>query len=206
MDTIAERAVRSFVGESKLEKFAELAARIMIATLFLISGVRLLRHYGETTAFMDSAGMPGELLPVVIALKIGGALALAVGWRTRLTSFLLAGFTLLAGIVFHAELDDPQQSTHFLKNVAIAGGLLLLVARGAGSFGLDGRERRAGLRGKPLALPRFNHEAARVGAELATLSPAQRALEDRLDSELDATFPASDPLPWRHGDRGPRRV
>ena len=81
--------------------------------------------------------MPGALLPLVIALEVGGALAIIVGWQTRIVAFLLAGFALLSALIFHSHFADQVQMIMFWKNVAIAGGFLLLVAHGAGPLSLD---------------------------------------------------------------------
>jgi putative oxidoreductase len=81
---------------------------------------------------------PG-ILPVVIAFEVLSATALIVGWKTRLTAFLLAGFTLLSGVIFHSNFADQTQFVMFLKNIAITGGLLLLVANGPGALSLDRR-------------------------------------------------------------------
>ncbi len=87
---------------------------------------------------MEGAGVPGALLPVVIALEVLGAIALIVGYRTRIVALLMAAFTLLAAFLFHRAPDQMQQIL-FLKNLAIAGGLLILAARGAGLWSLDAR-------------------------------------------------------------------
>ena len=84
-------------------------------------------------------GVPGALLPLVILLEVGGAIAIIVGWQTRITAFLLAGFTLLAGLIFHSNFADQMQMIMFMKNVAIAGGFLVLVAHGAGALSVDNR-------------------------------------------------------------------
>lgn len=117
----------------------ELAGRIFLSVLFLVSGLGKIGAYAGTVAYMASQGVPGALLPVVIALEVGGPLFLVLGWKTRITAFLLAGFTLVTALVFHADFADPVQVTLFLKNVAIAGGLLVLVANGAGPLSLDRR-------------------------------------------------------------------
>ena len=137
MSTTVQRVANPAGGESTVQKFAELAARVLLAALFLVSGLGKIEEYQATAAAVESAGVPGELLPIVITLEIVGALALIVGWKTRIVSFLLAGFTLLAGIVFHGNQDDPQNQVHLLKNLSIAGGFLLLIVNGAGPLSVD---------------------------------------------------------------------
>jgi putative oxidoreductase len=88
---------------------------------------------------MAAVGVPGGLLPAVIALEVVGAIAIIVGWKTRITAVLLAGFTMLAAVLFHSNFADQVQMIMFLKNVAIAGGFLLLAANGPGALSLDRR-------------------------------------------------------------------
>jgi putative oxidoreductase len=88
---------------------------------------------------MSSVGVPSALLPVVIAIEVLGALVIIVGWKTRVTAVLLAGFSLLTAVIFHNNFGDQIQMIMFLKNVSIAGGFLLLVANGAGPLSLDRR-------------------------------------------------------------------
>ena len=92
---------------------------------------------------MESQGVPGALLLPTILLEIGGALAIIAGWQTKLVALALAGFSLLAGILFHGNFADQMQQILFLKNVAIAGGFLFLAANGAGAWSLDARRARA---------------------------------------------------------------
>ena len=88
---------------------------------------------------MASVGVPAALLPLVIATEVGGAISIVVGWKTRITAFLLAGFTTLTALAFHTNFADQIQMIMFLKNVSIAGAFLLLVANGAGPLSLDRR-------------------------------------------------------------------
>jgi len=125
--------------DSTLESSAELVGRILLASLFLLSGVSKLGAYGATAAYMSSAGVPGALLPAVIAVELLGSLAVIVGWKTRAAAALLAGFSLLTAFLFHNNFADQIQMIMFLKNVSIAGGFLLLVANGAGAISLDRR-------------------------------------------------------------------
>lgn len=129
--------------DAALKRFGELAARVLLVTLFLLAGAGKLNAYGATAAYMSSAGVPGALLPAVIATELGGSLAIILGWRTRYVAALLAGFSILTALIFHSNFADQNQMIHFLKNLSIAGGLLLLVVNGAGPFSLDRRSGRA---------------------------------------------------------------
>jgi len=120
----------------------DLAGRVLIALLFLLAGINKIGGYAGTQGYMEAMGVPGMLLPLVILLEVGGAIAIILGWRTRLVAFLLAGFTLLSALIFHRALGDQMQFILFMKNLAIAGGFLFLVARGAGEWSLDGRRER----------------------------------------------------------------
>jgi putative oxidoreductase len=118
---------------------AEFAGRFLLATLFLISGLGKIGAYSATAGYMSSVGVPGFLLPIVIGTEVIGAAAIIVGWQTRIAAFLLAGFTLLSAALFHNNFGDQIQAIMFFKNVAIAGGFLLLVANGAGAISIDRR-------------------------------------------------------------------
>lgn len=124
----------------KLNPWIQLVARLGLAALFIVAGYGKIGSYEGVAGYMSSMGVPGALLPAVIALELVGGIAIAVGYRTRLVAFLLAGFSFLSGLIFHSPLD-PNEQTQFLKNLAIAGGFLLLVVHGAGKYSLDARRR-----------------------------------------------------------------
>jgi len=126
-----------------LKPWLELAGRWLLVFMFIYSGLGKITGYEGSAQYMQQAGVPGLLLPLVIAVELVGGLAVAVGWRTRLAAFLLAGFSVLAALFFHAKFDDPAQQIQFMKNLTIAGGFLLLVVHGAGTLSLDARRRRA---------------------------------------------------------------
>jgi putative oxidoreductase len=128
--------------EGGLKGSAELLGRVLLSSMFLMSGLGKLTSYAATAGYMASAGVPGALLPLVIATEVLGAVAIIAGWQTRITSILLAGFTLLTALFFHNNFADQIQMIMFMKNVSIAGAFLLLAANGAGRFSLDAR--RAG--------------------------------------------------------------
>jgi putative oxidoreductase len=118
---------------------AEVAGRSFLAVLFVLSGLGKIGAYAATAAYMSSVGVPSFLLPVVIVTELLGALAIVLGWQTRVTALLLAGYSLLTALVFHTNFADQIEMIMFLKNVSIAGGFLLLVANGAGPLSLDRR-------------------------------------------------------------------
>jgi putative oxidoreductase len=122
-----------------LRNLTEASGRVLLAVLFLLSGIGKLGAYSATGAYMSAFGVPSALLPVVIATEVLGALAIILGWQARVAGFLLAGFCLLTASIFHHNLADQTQLIHFFKDLAIAGGLLLLVANGAGPLSLDRR-------------------------------------------------------------------
>ncbi|MDJ0926588.1 MAG: DoxX family protein [Gammaproteobacteria bacterium] len=124
---------------NQLPNVATLAGRAFIAAIFLISGFGKIGSYEATQGYMSAMGVPGGLLPAVIAFEIAAGLAVLVGWQTRIAAFLLAGFSLVTAVLFHGDLSDQMQSILFWKNVAIAGGFLFLVAHGAGAWSLDAR-------------------------------------------------------------------
>ncbi|WP_273456904.1 DoxX family protein [Nevskia ramosa] len=119
----------------------ELAGRILLALMFLLAGISKITGYAGTAAYMASAGVPGALLPLVIALEVGGALAIIVGFQTRLVALALAGFSVVAAALFHSNFADQMQMTMFLKNVSVAGGFLILAANGPGALSLDAKRK-----------------------------------------------------------------
>jgi putative oxidoreductase len=114
-------------------------ARLFIALIFLMSGLNKIGNYANTAYWMEAVGVPSLFLPIVIVLEIVGGLAIILGWKARIFSFLLAGFCMLSAIVFHSNFADQNEMINFMKNIAIAGGFLAITINGAGSFSLDGR-------------------------------------------------------------------
>lgn len=122
-----------------IENYSELAGRIMISILFLMAGISKISGYAGTQGYMESMGVSGSLLPLVILLEVVGAIAIIVGFKTRITAFLLAGFSVVAAFLFHHNFAEQIQMILFMKNIAIAGGFLFLVAHGAGAISVDSR-------------------------------------------------------------------
>jgi putative oxidoreductase len=126
---------------------ADLLGRVLMSVIFVVSGLQQVRNYVGTQAYMELHGVLGMVLPAVIALEIVGAVALAAGYRTRTFALLLAAFTLLTALVFHSDTSSPGQAVQFMKNLAMAGGFMVVLAHGAGEWSLDGytqRMRRTG--------------------------------------------------------------
>lgn len=118
--------------------FSSISGRVLLSAIFILAGVsKLGSGYEGTQAYMNSMGVTGELLPLVIATEILAGLALFIGFKTRIAALLLAGFTLIAALFFHFDFADSMQSILFMKNLAIAGGLLTLVAHGSDAFSVD---------------------------------------------------------------------
>lgn len=100
--------------------------RIMIAVLFLVSGMAKLLAPGPTLLFIAASGLPFSKLAflIAVAVEIGGGLLLAFVVQTRVVALGLAIFSLVTGLAFHHAIGDQMQLTELLKNIAIAGGLL----------------------------------------------------------------------------------
>ena len=113
--------------------------RTLLALIFIVSGFGKITGYAATQGYMEAMGVPGMLLPLVIALEVGGGFAIVVGWQTRIMAFLLAGFSLLSGLIFHSNFGDQMQMIMFMKNLALTGAFLLLVALGPAPVALDNR-------------------------------------------------------------------
>jgi putative oxidoreductase len=125
-----------------------LAARILIAALFLPAGIAKLSEFDGTVGYIASAGLPLPAAGAALALivEIAGSLALLAGFGTRIAALALAAFTLAASVFFHAYWATPADQAYvaellFFKNIAVIGGLLALAAHGAGGWSLDARRK-----------------------------------------------------------------
>ena len=115
--------------------------RFLIAILFIMSGLSKITTPAAIIGYIDSAGLPFPTLGYVItlAVEIGGGLLLLTGFQARIAAGIMAVFTIAAALAFHRNFVDQNQMIHFMKNIAITGGLLQVVAFGAGRFSLDAR-------------------------------------------------------------------
>jgi putative oxidoreductase len=115
------------------------AARILMSLIFILSGFGKITGYAGSQQYMESAGLPGALLPLVILVELGGGLLLLLGFKARWAAAALAGFSLLAALIFHRNFADQMQMINFMKNLAMAGGLLMVVAHGPGAPSIDSK-------------------------------------------------------------------
>ena len=115
----------------------ELIGRIFISLIFLIAGVGKIFNYEGTIGYMESFGIPGYLLIPAIIIEILFPLLVIIGYKTKLAAIVLALFAALLAIIFHTDFSNQMQLMSFLKNFAIAGGFLIIFARGAGKHSID---------------------------------------------------------------------
>lgn len=130
-----------------------LIGRILLATIFLVAGIRKAMAIAGTTAYMTKLGfpMPEIMVWVAVIVEIGGGLALIAGWQARRVAWLMIVFTAIATLMAHRfwEFDAAQyanQMNHFLKNAAIIGGMLYIAAFGPGPISVDERAGAPGRR------------------------------------------------------------
>ena len=118
---------------------ADLVGRILISVLFLLNGIFKINNYDGTIGWMESFGMPGILLIPAIILEIAGPVLIIIGYKTKLAAGLLSLFCIATAFIFHNDFANQMQLTSFLKNIALAGGFLILFVNGAKGFSLDNK-------------------------------------------------------------------
>ncbi|WP_019674034.1 DoxX family protein [Psychrobacter lutiphocae] len=126
-----------------MDKFYDISApvgRFLLTVIFIYSGLGKVSGYAATQGYMEMMGVPGFILPVVIILEVLGGIAILVGFKARAIAFLMAGFSILSALIFH-PFGDPEQQNDFLKNLAMAGGFLMIVAHGPGPLSFDNRNK-----------------------------------------------------------------
>ena len=120
-------------------RYFPFAGRLLIGLPFAMSGLGKLAATGPTKQMIAAAGLPFPALALAVAIvvELGGGLALVAGYRTRFVAAVLAVFSIAAALSFHTNFADQNQMIHFLKNVMITGGLLQIIAFGAGALSVD---------------------------------------------------------------------
>ncbi|MFV8571946.1 DoxX family protein [Marinobacter sp. SBS5] len=133
-------SIASMVSQPGVASVVSIVSRFLLAYIFLVSGYGKITGYEGTAGYMESMGVSAGLLPLVILAEIGGGIALLIGFQARLAALGLAVFSIAAAFIFHGA-DDMNQQIHFMKNLAIAGGLLVVFLNGAGKLSLDAESR-----------------------------------------------------------------
>jgi putative oxidoreductase len=130
-------------------RYFPFAGRLLIGLPFAMSGLGKLAAIGPTTELIRAAGLPlpPAAFAVAVIIELGGGLLLVAGYRVRIAATALALFSFAAAISFHRDFADQNQMIHFLKNVMMAGGLLQIVAFGAGALSIDNRGKKGGTPG-----------------------------------------------------------
>ncbi len=124
-----------------LYNLAALLGRILIAAIFLWSGFGKVMNFDGTVAYIASAGLPAPYAAAIVAIvvEVIGGLCVLVGFQARFSALVVAIFSVAAAFSFHSDFADPMQKVNFFKNLAIAGGLLQIVASGPGGISIDRR-------------------------------------------------------------------
>jgi putative oxidoreductase len=131
----------TFTPTDTLSASASLIGRVLLSAIFLLSGVSKISAPAGMIGYIESVGLPFPTLALTIAIlvEVVGGIALILGYRARLVAAGLVVFSVATALAFHNQLGDQNQFIHFFKNIAMAGGLLQVVAFGAGRFSLDAR-------------------------------------------------------------------
>ncbi len=120
-----------------MQNFTLLIARLALTLVFILTGIGKLTAYAAAARLLIAHGLAPGLLPLMIAIELGGGLAILAGWYTRAAAGLLFVYTLAVGMAFHNDLVNQQQLLDFLRNLAVAGGFLVLAVHGPGRLSLD---------------------------------------------------------------------
>ncbi len=115
----------------------DLLGRIFISVLFFINGIFKINNYDGTIEWMDGYGLPGIMIIPAIIIEIVAPILIVIGYKTKIAATLLFLFCISTAFIFHNDFSDQMQLTAFLKNIALAGGFLFLIANGAKAYSLD---------------------------------------------------------------------
>ena len=131
--------VRNLVKPTVFYDLFDLLARIFISALFLINGYNKIIYFEATIEWMSIYSLPGFFIYPAIILELVAPILILIGYKTRLSAFLLSGFCLLTAIIFLTDFGSQSEINNFLKNIGLAGGFLLLAANGPRAFSLDNK-------------------------------------------------------------------
>jgi len=115
----------------------EVLGRIFLSAIFLINGVGKIFNYEETIQYMENFNVSGNLIIPAIIVEILFPILLIIGYQTKFSALVLSLFTLILAVIFHTDFSNQIQLISFLKNIAIAGGFLIIFVNGAGKYSID---------------------------------------------------------------------
>ena len=129
---------------NSLTSYGPLLGRVLIAAIFVLSGISKISGFEATVGYIASKGLPFASLGAIAAIivELGGGMMLIVGWKARWAAAAMLIFTVVAAFIFHnfwaAAADQAQnQMIHFMKNISMAGGLLFVIIHGSGAVSID---------------------------------------------------------------------
>ncbi|WP_417579974.1 DoxX family protein [Pelagibacterium sp.] len=123
-----------------LQTYLPTIGRIFLALIFILAGLGKIPAIEGNVGYMEMFGVPGILIWPTIIVEIVGGVLLAVGFKARWAAAALGAFTLIAALIFHTDFSNQMEMTSFLKNIAITGGMLYVIAFGAGALAIDSRK------------------------------------------------------------------
>jgi len=115
----------------------EILGRLLLSAIFLINGIGKIFNYEGTIQYMEDFDVPDYLIIPAITVEILFPILLIIGYQTRFSALILSLFTLTLAVIFHTDFSNQIQLISFLKNIAIAGGFLIIFVRGAGKYSID---------------------------------------------------------------------
>ena len=138
MNTLAQDAAAIPASTVTAQDAVALGGRLLLAAIFLLSGITKLGAADGPIGYIASVGLPfaEAIYYAVVALEIVGGIMLVIGFKTRLVATALGAFSIAAAVIFHSDFADQNQMIHFLKNLALAGGMLQVAAFGPGRLAL----------------------------------------------------------------------
>eukprot|EP00873_Tetraselmis_striata_P032545 jgi/Tetstr1/452809/TSEL_039845.t1 len=123
-----------------LQTYLPTVGRIFLAAIFILAGLSKITAIEGNVGYMEAFGVPGFLIWLVIIVEVVGGVMLAAGYKARWAAAALGGFSLVSALIFHTDFSNQMEMTNFLKNLAITGGMLYVIAFGPGALAVDMRK------------------------------------------------------------------
>ena len=115
----------------------EILGRLLLSAIFLINGIGKIFNYEATIQYMENFDVPDYLIIPAITVEILFPILLIIGYYTKFSALVLSLFTLVLAVIFHTDFSNQMQLMSFLKNIAIAGGFLIIFVYGPGKYSID---------------------------------------------------------------------